>query len=256
MPRQHRDPDAPKVVTRKILFYRIDAGFHPDTGNPRVVRFGHAITQLNALPFASGTNGRYLDGSGKQICLWADKNDSPFHLKLANIRRTQHPPVENAGTFSKLEIARGGGLAEITHMVIFPNRICGAEFNFYGPRASQLPVYAATKLAGTVPPFRLNSLMRPDLEQRLADINDVGLLDLKIRASYAQTLTRANHDLGAAFQAAISLANGSDEDEFELTFKRKTRKGDPVRSVPRAMLQALRSLARREGLREQVSVFK
>ena len=185
MPRRRREAVTAPTINRRIFFYRIDAGVHPDTGQPRQIRFGHVVTQLAALPFRAGTNGRYLDGDGKQTCLWADNNESPYRIKLAHIRRSQHPPVEIHGNFTKLELERGGGLAEITHLVIFPRGIVGAEFNFYGPRASQLSVYIGSKLAGIVPTFRLLPLVRPDLEQALAALDDITLLDLKARASFA-----------------------------------------------------------------------
>lgn len=109
--------------------------------------------------------------------------------------------MENAGAFSPLVLGAGRGLAEITHLILFPDGICGAEFNFYGPRASQLPFYFALKLPGYCPAFRLASIVRPDLEARLAAISDIRLLNLKVKASFASILEKADSDLGAGFAA-------------------------------------------------------
>ena len=122
-----------KTVTRKVFFYKVNAGVNTDTGEPCKIIFGPAIRELNKLPFT--TDGRYLDtDEGKQLCCWPDRVELPYRLRLANIRRGQYPPVENEGSFSPLVLGSGRGLAEITHMVLFPGGICGAEFNFYGPR--------------------------------------------------------------------------------------------------------------------------
>jgi hypothetical protein len=137
-----------------------------DTGEPRLLNFGPALRHLEKMPFS--LDGRYLRPSdGKELCCWADSTRSPYRLRLANIRRGQHPPVENAGNFSPLVLGSGSGLAEITHFVLFQDGICGAEFNFYGPRASQLGFYFALKLKDLVSGFRLAFIVRPDLEARL-----------------------------------------------------------------------------------------
>jgi hypothetical protein len=244
-----------RLIARKVFFYRVNAGVHFDTGEPLEVDFRQAIQHLSKMPFTA--NGRYLDtDDGKQLCCWSDSSRAPYHLRLANIRRGQYPPVENAGTFSPLVLGAGRGLAEITHLVLFPDGICGAEFNFYGPRASQLPFYFALKLQGSCPGFRLASIVRPDLEARLAALSDIKLLNLKVKASFASILERANSDLGAAFAANIKAVNARPEDEFELIFVRKKNKSLTDRAVPDALIRSIRWLARRPDLKEQASIFK
>ena len=244
-----------KTITRKIFFYRVNAGVHHDTGEPRNVSFGKAIQHLAGMPFTP--DGRYLDtDDGKQLCCWPDSLENPYRVRLANIRRGQHPPVENEGKFSPLVLGDGKGLAEITHLILFPDGVCGSEFNFYGPRASQLSYYFALKLKELCPGFRLVSIVRPDLEARLASLTDIKLLDLKFRASFASVLKEADEDLGAAFAANIKALNARPEDEFELTFVRKKKKGLAERAVPEALLKAIRGLALRPELKEQVSIFK
>lgn len=244
-----------RLITRKVFFYRVNAGVHFDTGEPLEVDFRQAIKHLSTMPFTS--DGRYLDTEdGKQLCCWPDSSRAPYHIRLANIRRGQYPPVENAGAFSPLVLGAGRGLAEITHLILFPDGICGAEFNFYGPRASQLPFYFALKLHGCCPAFRLASIVRPDLEARLAAISDIRLLNLKVKASFASILEKADSDLGAGFAANIKAVNARPEDEFELMFVRKKNKNLTDRAVPNTLIKAIRWLARRPDLKEQVSIFK
>jgi hypothetical protein len=244
-----------KTVTRKIFFYRVNAGVHPDTGTPREIDFHKAIEHLDAMSFS--TEGRYLDSEDdKQLCCWTDNLKAPFRIRMANIRRGQYPPVENAGEFSPLVLGAGKGLAEITHLILFPDGFCGAEFNFYGPRASQLSYYFALKLQGFCLGFRLASIIRPDLDARLAALNDIKLLDLKVRASFASTLAEADADLGAAFNANIKAVNGRPEDELELRFVRKKNKKLIDKAVPEALIGAVRWLAQKPNLKDQVSIFK
>jgi len=255
MARPKKTEPGPRVINRKVFFYRVNAGVNPDTGEPRQINFHPSVQHLNGLPFTS--DGRYLDTSdGKQLCCWPDNSQLPFRFRLANIRRGQHPPVENEGTFSPLVLGAGRGLAEITHLILFPDGICGAEFNFYGPRASQLSFYFALKLKNLCSGFRLASIARPDLEARLASLNDIKLLDLKVRASFAATLAQADEDLGAALEANIKAVNARPEDEFELTFTRKKSKKLGDRSMPAAFMEGVRKLARMPNLKEQVSIFK
>ena len=254
-PRKKKEAPPQRMVTRRVFFYRINAGVNPDTGEPRTVNFGPAVQHLDGLPFSP--EGRYLDSDdGKQLCCWIENQQLPYRIKLANIRRGQHPPVEDGGNFSPLVLGRGQGLAEITHLVLFPDGVCGAEFNFYGPRATQLSYYFVMKMGNMLPSFRLASIARPDLEARLAALNDLKLLDIKAKASYAATLKQADEDLGAAFEANIKAVSARPEDEFELKFVRKKNKRLIARAVPDGLLQGIRFLARRGDLKEQVSILK
>ena len=244
-----------KTIHRKVFFYRVDAGANPDTGEPRKVNFGPAIAHLSKLAFTS--EGRYLDtDEGKQLCCWVDTLQSPYRLRLANIRRGQHPPVENEGEFSPLVLGAGRGLAEITHLILFPDGICGAEFNFYGPRPTQLSFYFALKLNELCPGFRLASIARPDLQSRLDALTDLKLFDIKVKASFASIIEQADQDLGAALKANIKAVSARPEDELELKFVRRKGKNLIAKAVPTALISAIRSLAKRPDLKNQVSIFK
>jgi len=252
-----KDPTPkPKTLKRRVFFYRINAGIDPATNQPRVVNFHQPMTHLETLKFDE--NGRYLKTSDddKQLCLWVENRNLPIRLQLAHIRRGAHPPIEHGGQFSPLLLPDGRGLAEVTHMVIFPNNICVAEFNFYGPRASQLAFYCALKLNNICPGFKLNPLVRPDLQARLAKVTDIKVLDMKLRASYAETVRKADEDLGAALMASIKAVGARDFDEVEIRFVRKRKKAAQVVAVPQKLLAAVRSLAGNKDTRESMSTFK
>ena len=148
----------------------MNASVRNDTGTLLEINFSKPIQHLSTMLFTA--NGRYLDSEdGKQLCCWTDNSNPPFRIRMANIRRGQHPPVENEGTFTPLVLGRGKGLTEITHLLIFSDDICGAEFNFHGSRAPQLAFYFALKLKGFCLLFRLASIVRPDSDARLVALN-------------------------------------------------------------------------------------
>lgn len=258
MSKSKKDPTPkPKTLKRKVFFYRINAGIDPATNQPRVVNFRQPFTELETLKFDE--NGRYLKTSDddKQLCVWIENKDLPIRIRLGHIRRGAHPPIEHGGELSPLILPAGRGLAEMTHMMIFPNNICAAEFNFYGPRASQLAFYCGVKLNGNIcPSFKLNSLVRPDLQARLAKVTDIKVLDMKLRASYAETVRKADEDLGAALMASIKAVGARDFDEVEIRFVRKRKKSAQLRAVPQSLLAAVRSLAGNKDTRESMSTFK
>ena len=238
-----------------MFFYRLDAGVETDTGKPKSINLGPAIRHLGKMPFS--VEGRYLRfEDGKELCCWVDSEQVPYRLRLANIRRDQHPPIENAGDLTQLILGVGGGLAEITHFVLFADGTCGVESNFYGPRASQLSIYFALKLKELAPGFYLRSIARPDLQARLAALTDVKMLDLKVRASYAEVVQGADEDLGAALKANIKAVQARAEDEFELKFVRRKNKKLADQVAPASLLAGIRALAGRADLKEQASIFK
>lgn len=259
MPRPKKEVDK-KLVDRRIFFYRVNAGVQ-ETGEPKNVSFGPALRTIDHMPFSDGDNGRYLASKDddRELCCWVDKSQSPYQFKLAYIRRSEHPPVEHDGELSPLPLPRGQGLAELTHFMIFPKGIVGAEFNFFGPRASQFSFYCALKLKNAIPGFRLNPLLRRDLQKQLAKLSEVKMLDLKIKSSYANVIQEANADLGSAFKATARAMGARANDDLEIFFRRKkTKESSPNLTSfdPRALVRFVQKMSRRGDLREQVSTFK
>lgn len=57
--------------------------------------------------------------------------------------------MEQAGALSDLRIPTHAGLAETIHIVVFPDNIVGADFNFFGPRLSRFSRYLKEKAPTT-----------------------------------------------------------------------------------------------------------
>jgi hypothetical protein len=257
MARPKKQVDKTKV-NRKVSFYRINAGV-AETGQPRTVNFGPALRSIEAMAFNEA--GRYLSSKtdmGKDLCCWIEPNPQlPYKLKLGNIRRSDHPPVEQDGKLSPLLLGAKEGLAELTHFVIFADGIVGVESNYFGPRASAFPFYCALKVGDQLPSFKLNPLLRRDIQKQIAELGEVRMLDMKIKTSYAEVVEQANSDLGSAFRATAKAVGARPSDDLELYFRRSKAKEQPGGFLnPVNLIPFIQSMARRKDLREEVSTFR
>jgi hypothetical protein len=214
-------------VTRKIYFFRADVG-SDDAGQPLPYDPQPALDHIRQLPFRSGADGNYWDGPEDSVtCCWVDNDQAPRRLRLGDIRRRYLPRVEDAGVLTDLQIPRTSGIAEEIHVIFFPENIVGSEFNFYGPRMSRLRRYLAAKTAdiAVVPYFE--ALLRRDVLEKLNNLEDVRLFQLKIRRSWIDTVTQADRDLGAAFDAA---ARAGQAEEVEIVLKSQAYSRNPIAS--------------------------
>jgi uncharacterized protein YgbK (DUF1537 family) len=168
---------------------------------------------------------------------------------VGNVRRSGLPQVERGGAISPLPIPTTAGLVEQIHVVFFPDQIVGSEFNFYGPRMASLAHYFAVKADGVCPPVKFEPLLRQNVTQQLDRLQDVRLLQLKIRSSYAAVVSQADQDLGSAFEAA---ARAGDADELEIILRpRAYSRGQ----LSQRVLDTMRRLLQRPDLREEASRF-
>jgi len=238
---------APPTSRRSIYFYRIDSGLL-QSGKPKPVDLKASLTQLNGMKCELG--GRYVDlGDGNTLCSWIDSvNDQQF--RLATIRHSDLPRVEQGGDLTDLQLTAEQGLYEPIHLQLFDDNIIGVEFNIYGPRPSRLSWYLRKALSDDTIQYSLDPLLRKDVLDQLSRLEEVRSLDLAIRPSYASTVREANRDLGAAFSAA-SRAGRSQIVRLVLS-PDGNRKGFLSRSV-RA---ATRKLAARSDIRENAQIFK
>lgn len=242
-----RQAQAAATVERKIIFYRVDAG-DDDGGRPVPFDPVPALRHIETLAF--DTNGRYLRAPDDTLtfCL-VDQVRSPQHLRLASSRRSGLPQVEDGGRLRGLGIPTSTGLAESTHVVFFPERIVGAEFNFYGPRLSRLGTYLAERAGPHCPPLTFQPLLRQDVVRQIDRLQEVRLLQLRIRPSYATTLGQADRDLGAAFEAAARVG---DAEELEIVLRPRAHSR---RSLGQRIIGTIRALTHRSDLRSNVSRF-
>jgi hypothetical protein len=243
-----RGRGARPTVERTIRFYRIDAGQDED-GSPIPFETGPALEFLAEL---RAEGDFYLERPGKPLlCYFTDSMNAPQQVRLAAIRRSDLPEVEEGGNLEPLVIPANAGLAEQTHLVFFEDGVVGADFNFYGPRASAFRYYHNAKTHGEFAPISVDPLLRADVAQSLARLEDVRMLRLKIRRPYLSALAQANESLAEGFRAAMDLGNA---EEAELILKpRAYSRG----SLGSALLTAIRRLARRDDLRnDDVRAFQ
>ena len=87
------------TIERKIVFFRAACG-EDDAGKPLPFNPAPVLKHVHALPF---DDGRYLTLSGGQLAtVWVDKSTMPCRLRIANVRRSGLPAVEQAGKLSPL----------------------------------------------------------------------------------------------------------------------------------------------------------
>ncbi len=237
-----------RTVERNIHFYRVVTP-QDDRGQRPPFPIAATLKYLDSLEWTD--DGRYLaDTDGRVTCCWVD-GPNPFRrLRLAIIRRSGLPQVEQAGTLSPLRIPAASGLMEPIHVAFFPNAIVGTDFNFYGPRVSRLAMYLAQKAGGVCPPVVFEPLLRQDVSARLDQLEDVRLMQLRLQPSQAGILRQASQDLESAFDAAERAA---DADEVEIVLRRRPHPYEV--SHRRGLLDLARGLARRPDLRDRVSRF-
>ncbi|RPJ38412.1 MAG: hypothetical protein EHM35_04595 [Planctomycetaceae bacterium] len=116
------------------------------------------------------------------VSCWIDNRGASPCLRLGRIRRAGLPQVENGGgRLTALTIPDSSGLAEITHMMLFPTNLLGAVFSFYGPRPTSLAAYLRAKVPDTPTELKIEPLIRADIAEQLNRFETLRLLELKIR---------------------------------------------------------------------------
>ena len=141
-----------------------------------------ALQHVQHLPY--DINGRYLDDGEVSLCCWVDRATASHRLRFAQIRRTGLPQLEQAGALSDLRIPTNAGLAETIHIVVFPDNIVGADFNFFGPRLCRFSRYLKEKAPNHLPDILFQPLLRHDISRLLTKLQNIRLFHLRIRASY------------------------------------------------------------------------
>jgi hypothetical protein len=237
---------------RKIYFYRVDAGVDGG-GQPLPFDPSPALAAIARLPFADGRQSRYLpDADGNAICAWEEKSGRMPSLRFCSIRRTGLPQLEEAGTVSDLNIAANAGLVEPVHVMFFPDNIVGADFNFYGPRLSRLGYYLHEKSNKVVPQVFFDPLLRQDVAKELDHLTELRLFDLRVKASYIDTVRRADTSLGDAFTMNARVL---DDEVEELEIVLKPSKNGRHQAL-RRLLAPLKALAGHRELRDNAQRFQ
>lgn len=223
---------------RKIFFYRVQVRSQPPA---HFAEWDHQplLTALEQLPF-SASAGRYLDDDNDaQLVAFVDRNDRDIaQVRYGRSRRGALPPQEIGGQLQALHLRRGGGLCELVHMMVLKKqRLVVADFNFHGPRVTGFPRYMRQVL-GEEPDVTFELLLRGDVRQQLTELGQISMLDLKIRASFADQLAEldaAGGEIGRHLKALRTVGNA------EMIQIRITR----GRSKSTWLAQTLKSFARK-----------
>jgi hypothetical protein len=241
-----------KTIERKIHFYRIDAGVNV-SGKPLIYDPVPALNKIKGLPVTDEKYGRYLtDEDGNAIGVWPELVGVRTALRFCQVRRNGLPQVEQAGVVNELNIADDAGLLEPVHVVFFADNIVGADFNFYGPRLSRLGYYLSTKTGMDGQLLQFMPLLRQDVAAQLNRLDEISLFDLRIKSSYAQSVSQRDESLDAAIKANL-LVLGDDTEDVQLILRaaRGRRRG-----AFRRLGKAIKDLISSENFRENTERFQ
>ncbi len=230
-------------ITREIYFFRVHA--EDDKGkrvsfNPRP-----ALKYIKKLK-CKRRGGRYWDQDQSITCCWPDRFSPLAALRLGTIRRKDLPQKEVGGVLKSLGIPPRAGLAELTHIVFFPDGIVGCDFNYFGPRVTKLADYLREKAPEGLVPARLSfePLLRNDAADHLQQAGHIKLFRLKVRSSMVRDVERASQSLGEALRMA--MGSGAAE-EAEIILRPRPRSSEGLSSQ---VVKIARSLIRKRALRE------
>jgi hypothetical protein len=240
-------------VERRIHFYRADTG-HDETGLPIPLDLQGDLRAVHAMAYGPrDQGGRYLtQADGEDLTLWVDDHTpGAQRVRFARLRRNGLPQTESGGTLTPLVLGAGEALSEVVHLVLFPDNIIGAEFNFYGPRPTRWPGYLQRVCGPSATPFRLEQILRQDVLALLQRQEALRMVDLRVRRSYAQTLAEADGSLGAALAAAAAVGDAETVGiVLQADSHRRTDR------LARQVLTGVRRLARRNDIRENATRFQ
>jgi hypothetical protein len=231
---------ATKTVERGIYFYRVDAG-QDIGGNPLPFDAEGVLRFVGKLPKSNAH--RWTSQDGIAYGCWVD-DDS--RLRFGLYRNTALPHVEHAGVLSPLTEPE---IVETIHVVFFPDRIVGSDFNFNGPRMARLGQYLSDVAKSICNPVSFRPLLRHDVINQLDRLSELRLLRLRIRASYAVTVHQADTSLGTAFMAAREAGNA---EEVEIVLKPQAYSHG---WISRNLMSPLRRLAQRDDMHDNVLRF-
>jgi hypothetical protein len=95
-------------------------------------------------------------------------------------------------------------------------------------------------------------LLRNDVAEQLDHLTEIRLFDLKVKASYVETIRKADASLGDAFAANARVLDGN-VDELEVVWKPSK---DGRHSALTRLIDPLKALARGRELRENARRFE
>lgn len=134
----------------------------------------------------------------------------PIKFTLGSGKKRDLPCLEEKGKTEPLEIA-DKSLFEPTHMMLFDNNILGAEFNYYGPRASGLKSYIL-KLAQTyVDTVDVIQLPNPNFSETLDKMGNIKLFELRVHRNFGELFKEEDPGI---FNILGAITKSTDSEEI------------------------------------------
>ncbi len=219
-------------VKRKIMFFRVRLGktinnemTYIDDVTERENTILSGVNIINGLQFdLNAFNTRYLRKSnGNDLSMYIDSfNNNILEGRIVLCRRSLLPSIESQGTLSDLEIDEDAGIAEITHFKYYVSQnILGVEYNFHGPKSTQIAEYFQCKLHGLIDMFEIQIITDKSWESLLeSDNNRITMFNFKATRNAQDIIRRLNSSLGEAFDAISRINNA---EEIEVMIRRRSR---------------------------------
>lgn len=236
----------PNTVERKVYFYRARLERADGASGAPPFNSRETCDAVSRLQFASGD--RYLHfADGDSLAVWPKQTGTRSGLIIGSLRSSGLPELEQHGQFKKLQVGDTERIAEKTHVMFFENNIVGVEFNYYGPRVSRLSYYLRAKDMAKV---EFDPLLNRDVQDRLQHLQDVRILDLRLRRDGLDLLREGQESLPAALRG---LSEKVDAPIIELILRQPPRSRKAFGS---AMLDFVKTLAGMPQTREAAGLFK
>jgi len=230
-----------KKVLRRFYFYDFDLyTLNPVTNTVEpagdfkttVIKLFDKISKLehkDEEPYGDNTV-LYKTQNGDFLFTIIDNLKDTIDIRFVASRNNALPHIDQDGKLVPLlDLLPGnkGGLAEVTHLVIFPEyKVIGSEFNFYGPRPSALIYYIQSKEL-EIKYAEMNPKVNKDAIKKLREDSEYSLfrIDLKPSSMLMKELLKDE----SLLQATDTNRN---VDSIEVAFKRRITKKKPGFSLP------------------------
>jgi hypothetical protein len=199
-----------ETIERKIFFYEIEFKKEDEIINPQSI-----LSYINSLPFDE--NGRYLLSDEESILsMFVESKGLPLKGKIGTIRKKGLPLTERYGETKPLKLPLNTGLYEPTHFIIFPDKVAGFEFNFYGPRPTSLKNYILNKASAMIDDIKLLPIIRRDTMQLLSHIGEIKAFGLNIHRDMEEFLKMLDDNL---FDTFSGMKKYNDAEYIEIIFR-------------------------------------
>ncbi len=167
-------------TTSKVFFYRAVNG----ASGERLTEDIDARALLEQVEKLDAKGRRVTASNGAEllgVTWWGPADDStPSLLVVANIRRGGGlPAIELDGQFRKVELAKGEGIAEASHVAFLPGNVVAVIKSGYSPSHLRVAEWLNSAIKDLKPEFMLDPIIQTDVRGRLAEVDEVRALTVQ-----------------------------------------------------------------------------